>query len=65
MKKLKPNDPVMWKRNEYKFIEYSPIAPRNEGVRERVIIQRQGDSFTYEVPTEEVDLIQEFNFVKE
>jgi len=50
----------MWKRKEYTFIEYSPTSPRNE----RVIIQRQGDSSVYEVPTEEVDLIVEFDFVK-
>lgn len=60
MKKLKENAPVMWKRKEYTFIEYSPTSPRNE----RVIIQRQGDSSVYEVPTEEVDLIVEFDFVK-
>tara|TARA_Y100000310_G_C20453864_1_gene702080 strand:- start:273 stop:461 length:189 start_codon:yes stop_codon:yes gene_type:complete len=60
MKELKANDPVMWEKREYQFVEYSPHSPSGEN--QRAIIKRQGAEVMYEVLVKELDLIREFDF---
>ena len=57
-KELKANDPVMWKRKEYKFIKFVDGSPK------RAVIQMDCEKWQREVLLEELDLIVEFDFVK-
>ena len=57
---FKPNDPVMYRKREYKFVEYNPFHGNKATVR---ILGGGSRSFTVNV--DELDLICEFDFVSE
>ena len=53
---FKPNDPVMYRKREYKFIKYDPFHGNKATI--------QGNGREIGVNVEELDLIMEFEFVK-
>tara|TARA_Y100000310_G_scaffold318467_1_gene372564 strand:+ start:200 stop:394 length:195 start_codon:yes stop_codon:yes gene_type:complete len=60
-KELKVNDPVMWRKKEYRFVEYSNehgYASLNWGVIQR---GKYGEE-EHTVHVSELDLILEFDF---
>ena len=61
MKTLKVNDPVMWRKKEYRFMRY-PI-----GSTDKAVIVSVGETHRhwFTVPVSELALIMEFDFVKE
>ena len=61
---FKPNDPVMYRKREYKFVEYNPFHGNKATVR-GLICTVSGGSRTFTVNVDELDLIREFDFVPE
>ena len=56
---FKPNDPVMHRKREYKFVEYNPFHGNKATVR---VLD---GSRTFTVNVDELDLIREFDFASE
>ena len=56
---FKPNDPVMYRKREYKFVEYNPFHGNKATVR------ALRGSHTFTVNVDELDLIREFDFASE
>jgi len=56
---FKPNDPVMYRKRECKFVEYNPFHGNKATVR------ALRGSHTFTVNVDELDLIREFDFASE
>jgi hypothetical protein len=69
MKELKVNDPVMWRKREYRFVRY-PSQQRGQigilGTWDEAVIVTVGgtDRHWFTVPVSELDLIMEFDICK-
>ena len=61
MEELKANDPVMWRKREYRFVRY-PVGSADKAV---IVTVNETNRHWFTVPVSELALIMEFDFVKE